>query len=397
MTTKSETTAPKKRGLRVWLVYLMLSLFGYTLNVAGPAVAYLRDELNLNFTQSGMHTSALALGMILMGLVGSALLKRMSEWKALGLSGLGMGVGGLLLVIGKDPVLTLSGLFIMGAVGSLAISTNPAILADEMGEKSPLGISEANTLSAIISTLAPIAVGFFGAQAISWRPAVYLPGILASLLGLIILISPKFSWKKKPETTEQKANLTQLPAKFWLVFTMLVFSVAVEFCTIYWASDYMQANLNMAKESATQGVSLFLVGMVIGRMVGSRLHHKIERNKVLLSSIALGLFGFAIFWLSRVESLSIVGLFIAGTGVANLYASMITLCFEAAGKERAAAGAATTLASGVAIFALPFALGSLADLISIRYAVLLIPFLFLVLAFLFIFYSRSEQKEVRGQ
>lgn len=395
--TKSEIIAPKKRGLRVWLVYLMLSLFGYTLNVAGPAVAYLRDELNLNFTQSGMHTSALALGMILMGLVGSALLKRMSEWKALGLSGLGMGVGGLLLVIGKDPVLTLSGLFIMGAVGSLAISTNPAILADEMGEKSPLGISEANTLSAIISTLAPIAVGFFGAQAISWRPAVYLPGILASLLGLIILISPKFSWKKKPETTEQKANLTQLPAKFWLVFTMLVFSVAVEFCTIYWASDYMQANLNMAKESATQGVSLFLVGMVIGRMVGSRLHHKIERNKVLLSSIALGLFGFAIFWLSRVESLSIVGLFIAGTGVANLYASMITLCFEAAGKERAAAGAATTLASGVAIFALPFALGSLADLISIRYAVLLIPFLFLVLAFLFIFYSRSEQKEVRGQ
>ena len=394
--TKSETTAPKKRGARVWLVYLMLSLFGYTLNVAGPAVAYLRDELNLNFTQSGMHTSALALGMIVMGLVGSALLKRMSEWKALGLSGLGMGLGGLLLVIGKEPIVTLSGLFIMGAVGSLAISTNPAILADEMGERSPLGVSEANTLSAIISTLAPIAVGYFGAQAISWRPAVYLPGILATVLGLIILISPKFSWKKKPETTEQKANLTQLPGKFWLVFTMLVLSVAVEYCMIYWASDYMQANLNMPKESATQVVSLFLVGMVVGRIVGSRLHHKIERNKILLSSIALGLIGFAIFWLSSVQSLSIVGLFITGMGVANLYASMITLCFEAAGKERAAAGAATTLASGVAIFALPFALGSLADLISIRYAVLLIPFLFLVLGFLFIYNSRSEQKKVRG-
>ena len=263
--TKSETIAPKKRGARVWLVYLMLSLFGYTLNVAGPAVAYLRDELNLNFTQSGMHTSALALGMIVMGLVGSALLKRMSEWKALGLSGLGMGLGGLLLVIGKEPVLTLAGLFIMGAVGSLAISTNPAILADEMGAGSPLGVSEANTLSAIISTLAPIAVGYFGAKAISWRPAVYLPGILAIILGLIILISPKFSWKKKVEATEQKANLTQLPGKFWLVFTMLVLSVAVEFCTIYWASDFMQAKLNMPKESATQVVSLFLVGMVIGQ------------------------------------------------------------------------------------------------------------------------------------
>nr|MBP7213053.1 MFS transporter [Anaerolineaceae bacterium] len=139
-----------------------------------------------------------------------------------------------------------------------------------------------------------------------------------------------------------------------------------------------------------------LVGMVLGRIIGSRLLHKIERNKVLLSSFALGILGFAIFWLSSSQSLSVIGLFIAGMGVANLYASMITLCFEAAGKERAAAGAATTLASGVAIFALPFALGSLADLISIRYAVLLIPFLFLVLALLFIFNMRSEQKKVRG-
>ena len=88
-----------KRGWKVWLVYFMLAFFSYILNVAGPAVAYLRDEIGLSFTESGVQTSALALGMIVMGLFGHFALKRLPERKAFGIGGLGMGLGGLLLVL----------------------------------------------------------------------------------------------------------------------------------------------------------------------------------------------------------------------------------------------------------------------------------------------------------
>ena len=71
--------------------------------------------------------------------------------------------------------------------------------------------------------------------------------------------------------------------------------------------------------------------------------------------------------------------------MANLYASMITLAFDAAGQARAAAGSATTLASGVAILLLPFALGSLADLVGIRPAMLLVAVLYLILTGLILF------------
>ncbi len=373
-----------KRGVRVWLVYIMLSFVGYALNVAGPAVAYLRDELNLSFTQSGLHTSALALGMVVMGLFGHVLLKRLSEWKALGLGGVGLGVGGLILVLGNQPALTLTGLFIMGSIGSLIMATNPAILADEMGKQSPVGVSEANTLSAIISTLAPIAVGFFGARAVTWRPAVYIVTTLAFLIGAWILISPQFSWKKNQGEADQNTKSETLPGKFWIFWSMLVISVSIEFCTIYWASDYLQFRLAMPKDSATQWVSLFLVGMVVGRYFGSLLLQKKDRLSILLGSIAIGAVGFAIFWLSRFQLLSLIGLFLGGLGVANLYANMISLCFEAAGHARAAAGSATTLASGVAILLLPFALGSLADLVGIRYAMLLVAALYVALAVLII-------------
>jgi fucose permease len=361
----------------------MLSCFGYTLNVAGPAAAYLRDELNLSFTESGFHTSALALGMVMMGLFGHSMLRKLPQWKALALGGVGLGVGGSILVLGHQPVLTLTGLFIMGAIGSLIISTNPTILVDEMGQHSKVGVSEANTLTSIFSTLAPIAAGYFGAMAITWRPAVTIVSMLAFILGIWILISPKFSWEsKQTTTTNQIVENHKLTGAYWLFWAALVVSISIEFCIIYWASDYLQAHLAMPKGSATRWVSLFLVGMVVGRYIGSLLLQKYDRFKILIISVFVGALGFGIFWEGGSQIVSLTGLFLAGLGVANLYASLVTLSFDAAGPARAAAGSATTLASGVAILLLPFALGYLADLAGIRLAMLIVAGLYIILAYL---------------
>ena len=378
-----------KRGWKVWLVYFMLAFFSYILNVAGPAVAYLRDEINLTYTESGMHTSALALGMIVMGLFGHYFLKRLPEWKAFGIGGIGMGLGGFLLVISKQPAFTLTGLFIMGVVGAFIVATNPAILADEMGKHSPIGVSEANTLSSLISILAPVAVGFFASRALTWRPAVYIVTTLAFLIGVWVLLSPRFSWKTQRSLAGEAKSSQKLPAKVWLFWTVLVVSVSIEFCLIYWASDYLQAHILMAKDRATQSVSLFLVGMVIGRYAGSLLLKKYDRFLILFASMAIGAFGYSIFWLSMSQSVALVGLLLAGLGVANFYASSITLIFDAAGPARAAAGSVATLASGVAIFSLPFVLGSLADFIGIQKAMLLVAVLFVILLILLLYGKKA--------
>ena len=374
-----------KRGWKVWLVYFMLAFFSYILNVAGPAVAYLRDEINLSYTESGLHTSALALGMIVMGLFGHFFLKKMPEWKAFGIGGIGLGLGGLLLVLSSRPAFTLTGLFVMGVVGAFIVATNPAILADEMGNHSPIGVSEANTLSSLISILAPIAVGFFAARSLTWRPAIYIVTTLAFLIGVWILVSPQFPWKTTKSQASEATKSQKLPSKVWLFWTVLVVSVSIEFCLIYWASDYLQAHILMTKDSATQWVSLFLVGMVIGRYTGSLLLKKYDGFVILFASMAVSALGYAIFWLSNFQVGALVGLILAGLGVANFYPTSITLIFDAAGPARAAAGSVATLASGVAIFSLPFVLGSLADLIGIQQAMLLVAVLFVILLVLLLY------------
>ena len=273
----------------------------------------------------------------------------------------------------------------MGVVGAFIVATNPAILADEMGKHSPIGVSEANTLSSLISILAPVAVGFFAARSVTWRPSIYIVTTLAFFIGVWVLLSPRFSWETKENQEIEATKSEKLPAKVWLFWTVLVVSVSIEFCLIYWASDYLQAHLAMTKDSATQWVSLFLVGMVIGRYTGSLLLKKYERFQILFVSMAIGAFGYAIFWLSGSQPIAQVGLLLAGLGVANFYATSITLIFDAAGPARAAAGSVATLASGVAIFSLPFILGSLADLIGIQQAMLLVAVLFVILLILLLY------------
>jgi fucose permease len=62
-----------------------------------------------------------------------------------------------------------------------------------------------------------------------------------------------------------------LPKLFWIYWLALFLSVAVEFCMVFWSADYLEQALHMEKASAAQGVSLFLAGMILGRMAGSRL------------------------------------------------------------------------------------------------------------------------------
>ena len=59
------THPPFLRDRFTWLAYLMLAYFAYLQAVLGPLVPFLRDELHLSYTVSGLHLSAFSIGMVL--------------------------------------------------------------------------------------------------------------------------------------------------------------------------------------------------------------------------------------------------------------------------------------------------------------------------------------------
>jgi fucose permease len=84
--------------------------------------------------------------------------------------------------------------------------------------------------------------------------------------------------------------------------------------------------------------------------------------------------GFLVYWLSGNFALALAGLFVTGLGVASLYPLILSLAIETAPELSALATTRASLASGLAILALPLTLGRVADAVGIRsaYAVMLV-------------------------
>ena len=363
-----------------WLAYLSLAYYGYFLNVLGPITPFLKEELELTYTVSSFHFTAFAVGILLIGVGGHLLIQRIGRQRSLWLGLFGMSLSALLLLAGRNPVITIGASFLMGWVGSLILAIVPSALSDQHGELKAVALSEANVIASLLATSAPLLVGWFAGSAAGWRLAL---GLMACIPILMFLgLGNDSSAAAAPAETKTVQPNRPLPALFWMYWAALVLGVSVEFCMIFWSADYLEQILGLAKADAARAVSLFFGGMILGRMAGSRLVQRYSTPAVVTVSIVLAGIGFLFFWRTDHPLIGLSGLFLTGLGVASLYPLLLSLAISAADGNTVQAGARATLASGTAILALPLALGRLADVAGIRPAyglvVLLLVGVFLI-------------------
>ncbi|HSJ54732.1 MAG TPA: MFS transporter [Anaerolineae bacterium] len=357
-------TSTFQRDRSTWLLYLFLALYGYFLNILGPITPFLKDELSLSYTVSSLHFTAFAVGILLVGLGGHLVIRRLGRWRALWLGAFGMGLSALLLIAGRSAPLTIGASFCMGLVGSLLLAAVPSALSDRHGELRAVALSEANVIASGISAAAPLLVGWFAAAPGGWRLAL----VVAALAPFMMRLGFRHA-ALAPSTSDAHVSPSTrrpLPLFFWVYWAALVLAVSVEFCMIFWSADYVENSLGLLKAHAAQSTSLFLAGMIVGRLAASRLVQRFSSDRLVMASLAVAGAGFLLFWLAGTPLPGLVGLFVTGLGVAGLYPMLLALALGVARDDPDQAGARTTLASGTAILALPLVLGRLADLVGIR-------------------------------
>jgi fucose permease len=377
----------RTQGLRrdglTWLAYLLLAFYGYFLNVLGPITPFLQAELGLSYTISSLHFSAFAAGILLAGLGGHLVVQRIGRWRSLWLGAAGISLNVFLLLLGRQPAITITASFLMGLIGSLILAIVPAALSDRHGELRAMAISEANIIASLVSTAAPLMVGLFARSLGSWRLGLGLAALapLALYLGLGRGGDPATAGT----IAGPRRGGRRLPVAYWVYWLALVLAISVEFCMIFWSANYLEAVLGLARASAAQGVSIFLAAMILGRVAGRRLVERFSPLRLVAASDLLALAGFATFWGPWKGSAwpGLAGLFLTGLGVANLYPLILSQAMGTAGERAVQASARAALASGTAILVLPLALGRLADLVGLRPAyglvILLLALILLVL------------------
>ncbi len=353
-----------QRDRLTWLAYLLLAFYGYFLNILGPITPFLKEELQLSYTVSSLHFTAFAVGILLIGLSGHILIRRWGRWQALWIGAFGMSVSAVILLVGQSAPITIGAAFGMGLIGSLILVIVPALLSERHQEQRAVALSEANVIASLVSAAAPLLVGWFAPLPGGWRLALGLAALtpIALRLGLGKVTLPQSASDQEHSASSKRP----LPVLYWIYWAALVLAVSVEFCMISWSADYLATSLSVPKVDAAQAVSLFLGGMILGRLTGSRLVNRFSTPRVIIGSILLAAIGFLMFWGTMTVTLSLAGLFVTGLGVASLYPLILSLAIGTAPDNSIQASARATLASGTAILTLPLVLGRLADMVGIR-------------------------------
>ncbi|MBN2469644.1 MAG: MFS transporter [Anaerolineae bacterium] len=359
-----------------WLTFFLLGYFAYMQAALGPVMPFLREELDLSYTVAGLHITLLAAGMIVSGLSGLAVVRRFGR-KAVfwGGSG-GMALGGLLLVLGQTPVLTVAGALVMGVFGTFMLNLIPATLSDQHGPNRATAVTESNVVASAATVLPPILIGLFAGTPITWRGvywAAMLAWIGAALLGRRVTVPAPVN-----SGVDADGRALPLPRQFWLVFAVLVLVVSAEWSVVAWSADFLAGPVGLDTALASSLMSAYFLAMVIGRLVGSRLTRRLSSETLLPGALGLALAGFLLQWLAPVAPLNVIGLFICGLGVANLFPMSLAWATVIAGDQTDRAGALVSLAAGLAILSAPQVLGAAADLVGIGQAMGLIVVILLV-------------------
>jgi MFS family permease len=283
------------RDKSTFLAYLMLAFYGYCLNIFGPITPFLKAELALSYTVSGFHFSAFAAGIIAAGFAGPRVIRTIGGRKALWLGAFGLCAGAILVAVGRHPALTIAASFLMGLIGSLVLSVVPVMLTDRHGEDRTVAFLEANVVASIVSAAAPLLVGLFASTALGWRAALVIAPLfpIAMRLGFGKIDLPQVSRESAPRETRRP-----LAARYWAFWLAIVLSVSIEFCMVFWSADFFVNVRGMQKATASQSVTVFLAGMVLGRLAAGRVVRRFSPHALVTACILIAAAGFLMFWIS---------------------------------------------------------------------------------------------------
>ena len=369
-----------QRDRLTWWSYAVLASFAFVLNGLGPVLLDLREELDLSRTMAGLHSTGLAVGVLLAGVIGEAA-RRAVGWTGVlwsGIAGLLAGVLGVGLA--ATVALTLPSAVVIGLAGTLLLTMVPAVLSARHGPASGAAVAEAHATASLLGVLAPLAVGGSLAAFGEWLPALLV--VALGVLPLLGVFAPDLPDPPDPPdppgppgpaadaagavplvdiAPSGPAPPGRLPRGYWRWWTALLFGVAVEFSILLWAADDAEQRLDLSSEAAAVAPAAFLLGMAIARGGGARLLLDGRSDRVFRRATLWAVAAFLLYRATDYVAVSLLGVLLVGTGVGLMYPASLARAMAAAPGREALASTRSALASGLAIGGGPLLLGALAD------------------------------------
>lgn len=372
--TATATTVPVTSAAGVftrdrftWLSYFLVAYYSFLLSSFGPLMPFLRDELDLTYTVGGYHLAAFAFAMILIGLLGDLPTRWWGRRACIWVGGLGMAVGVVILLAARNPILTVSGAFLMGIFGAMMLASVQAAVVEYHGDRRAIPITESNIAASVSASIAPLLIGGFAALGLGWR----IGALVMVAIWAFVAVAARSTPVPAPEIPAKSVtgvSKQRLPLAFWGYWLVIFFGVSVEGALIFWGAEYLVVAAGLTNESASAWMSAFFVAALIGRLGGSYLARRMPSTRLLLLAAFITALSFPLFWLGQSPLLNLIGLFLCGIGVSNLFPFTLAAATTAAASQPDSASARMFTGSGLALLVTPQLLAIIADSVDIQQA-----------------------------
>lgn len=358
------------RGAATWYAYLLLGYFTYLISIQGNILPFLKAELELSYRAVSLHTSVIAIGLIVVGLFGERFSQRFGRRAAFRVGVAGSAAAVLLLCLSPVAWASIASCALFGLFGGLVPMTVNAVLSDLHGARREVAFTEANAVAYAFAIMAPVLAGLCVWLGFNWRAVI----VVGAAVGIAILL--RFFRVALPEVDRHAVmDRARLPTAFWLHSAALGFGVALEFSVLLWAPAYLEQVVGLEPTSAAIGAAAFFLAMLAGRIGGTGLVHIVPARTLFFAACATTLAGFAAYWGAAEPIVVLIGLFIVGLGVSLTFPLLLGFAMNAAAPASGLAATRLMLAPALAIMFGPPLLGSLADGLGLGIAQLMTPVL----------------------
>jgi fucose permease len=305
-----------------WSACLGMLLFGIALITLGSIAPDLKEKLNLNDIAAGTLFSILPLGI----LVGSLLFGPVADkygYKIL------MTVSCILLAAGFEGVAFTSSsgllkafIFIVGLTGGVINGATNALVSDISEYDKTANISLLGVFFGIGALGMPLVLGILG-EDFSFEKTVAAVGILSFITGVIFMII-----KLPPPKMAEKIPVDNLMDFFkdkvlLLIAFFLFFQSSFEGLMNNWTTTYLSDYLSVSQGEALCGLTLFVAGMVIMRLLTGTVLRYIPVSKILFASFVFILLGLICIRSGISIHVALMGFMLVGAGLAGGFPVML--------------------------------------------------------------------------
>lgn len=390
-------------------VAILFGIFGFLTSLNNVLVKKLEDVFQLQHGPAMLATAAWFLAYLVFSVPAAKVIEAVGYKRTMVLSLLVMSGGALLFLPAAHMVsfpMTLFAIFILATgVTGLQTSANPYVSILGPEHSAPARLTLAQAFNSIGSLAAPFIAGVFifssaGTALTSAARAHMLEGpyiaITVALLVLAFIVmmlhlpaivsATPDAGEKVPSTAGRSiwsykhTVLGMVGIFFYVGLEISLAAITIQFCL-------SQGMTNI--ETASLMVSLFYLGMMIGRLLGSFVMVWIKAEKLL---VVLGIFGVALLLTAMFAHGTVAIACLVLTGLANsvMYPNIFALGIAELGPLTSEGSGVITIGNvGGAV--LPPLLGLLADKIGIGYA-----FVIPIIAYIYVtYYGLSGYKPTR--